>query len=553
MRKATVLLFVALSTLSAAAQETFFSESIDVRIINVDVIVTDRKGAPVAGLTKDDFEVRENGAAKEVTNFYEYRGLPAGPGVKPPQTEKAENAPATPVAPATADLRPRRIVIFIDDNSLQPSNRNRVFPALRHFIGTALRPGDTVMIARWDHSLEFALEFTGDAKIAEAKLDELAKKANTGATRNSELNTFKFEITPIPPDTPTIDMGISGARLFAQRIVHEHHRKIEAMRSLLSSMRGLDGRKVFVFLSETLSEEPGREAFDYLYLIRHKFIGGEHFIPELVQEDYSDHAVVSRISEPANSAGVTLYPIDAGGLDSTFDRISAEGGMAVGASEGSSREEAPESRAVVLNRIAAATGGVASTLSNNFELAFATIANDLNSYYSLGYRADAQRQDAVRSIEVRMKKKGYTVRTRNSFVEKSLTAEMSDAVAANLFYPIEKNDLKIAMNAGAKTAAGENATIPVTITIPTSSLTLLPDGSDLTGRFSTYAAFVRHDGVVSQVKSQTHQLRFPAESLGRRKEITLKLDVTVDNGTDGLSVGVMDDVSRATGFATIRM
>lgn len=71
--------------------------------------------------------------------------------------------------------------------------------------------------------------------------------------------------------------------------------------------------------------------------------------------------------------------------------------------------------------------------------------------------------------------------------------------------------------------------------------------------FPVSSAFVRHDGVVSQVKNQTHQLRFPASSLSRRKEITLKLDVTVDNVTDGLSVGVMDDVSRATGFATIRM
>ncbi|HWW62081.1 MAG TPA: hypothetical protein VN181_11990, partial [Thermoanaerobaculia bacterium] len=283
-----------------------------------------------------------------------------------------------------------------------------------------------------------------------------------------------------------------------------------------------------------------------------RFEGGDKFMPELVQEDYSDHSVVTRISEPANSAGVTLYPIDAGGLDSIFDRISPEAGSVM-ATATDTREEASESRVQALSRIAAATGGVATTLSNNFELAFATIANDLNSYYSLGYRADQERQDKVRSIDVRLKKKGYTVRTRNSFVEKSPTAEMSDAVAANLFYPVAKNDLKIEMHAGEKTVAGEGATIPVTITIPTASLTLLPRGDELAGSFSTYTAFVRRDGVVSQIKSQTHQLRFPAESLGRRREITLKLDVTVDNGTDGLSVGVMDDVSRATGFATIRL
>ena len=46
-------------------------ESIDVRVIDVDVIVTDRKGNPVTGLTKDDFDVYENGTKKVITNFYE--------------------------------------------------------------------------------------------------------------------------------------------------------------------------------------------------------------------------------------------------------------------------------------------------------------------------------------------------------------------------------------------------------------------------------------------------------------------------------------------------
>src|SRR5438105_14101360 len=47
------------------------SESIDVRVINVDVVVTDKKGNPVTGLTKDDFEIYENNLLKPISNFYE--------------------------------------------------------------------------------------------------------------------------------------------------------------------------------------------------------------------------------------------------------------------------------------------------------------------------------------------------------------------------------------------------------------------------------------------------------------------------------------------------
>ena len=40
---------------------------------NVDVVVRDRHGNPVSGLTKDDFEVYEEGVKQTITNLYEVR------------------------------------------------------------------------------------------------------------------------------------------------------------------------------------------------------------------------------------------------------------------------------------------------------------------------------------------------------------------------------------------------------------------------------------------------------------------------------------------------
>ncbi|HEU4520653.1 MAG TPA: hypothetical protein VFT12_01550, partial [Thermoanaerobaculia bacterium] len=94
---------------------------------------------------------------------------------------------------------------------------------------------------------------------------------------------------------------------------------------------------------------------------------------------------------------------------------------------------------------------------------------------------------------------------------------------------------------------------PVTVTVPMDKLTLVPDGSDLTGRFAVYAAFLRKDGAVSKVAQQPAALRFPAESLKRRKELTVKIDVTTDPETSDLSVGVMDELSRVTGFAAVKL
>src|SRR5689334_8108116 len=55
--------------LSQDSGQTFF-ESIDVNVVNVEVYVTDRDGKRVQGLTRDDFQVLEDGKPVEITNFY---------------------------------------------------------------------------------------------------------------------------------------------------------------------------------------------------------------------------------------------------------------------------------------------------------------------------------------------------------------------------------------------------------------------------------------------------------------------------------------------------
>src|SRR6476619_1366936 len=48
------------------------SESIEVSIVNLDCIVTDKSGHRVRHLNRDDFEILENGKLQPVTNFAEF-------------------------------------------------------------------------------------------------------------------------------------------------------------------------------------------------------------------------------------------------------------------------------------------------------------------------------------------------------------------------------------------------------------------------------------------------------------------------------------------------
>lgn len=51
------------------AQVSRFVDSVEAPLVNVDVVVTDRKGRPVGGLTREDFVLLVDGQPVEITHF----------------------------------------------------------------------------------------------------------------------------------------------------------------------------------------------------------------------------------------------------------------------------------------------------------------------------------------------------------------------------------------------------------------------------------------------------------------------------------------------------
>ena len=544
-RFASALLLALLFTAAAGAQETVFSETYEVRITNVEAIVTDKSGKPVPGLTKDDFELYENGVRQEITNFAEIsERLPAATlAVVPGEAE----------APPPRDIRRRLISIFVDNATLDSGNRSAVLPQLREFLTNNVRPGDGVAIYAWGNALTVELEPTSDPAAIAAAVDQLSKRTAAGAF--SWRQEFRRELDELisaynaRDEKPAIRDAVSIVTGHAIRSTSEMRQKAEAIKSVVASLRGVEGRKVLVLLTQSLSTNPAEDAFHYIGQIRDEFVGGTSFNPVSEARGYALPGLSSEISAAANSAGVTLYPINAAGkfADSMFidssQTMVVRGGPAT----------FTDTSTATLHAVADDTGGKAMSGSSNFKLAFDTITNDLNVYYSLGYRTSGERQDRMKNVEVRLRNKRYNIRTRKAIVEQTASSEMNDAVAANLFHQRAVNDLNIRAAIGTATPAGADLVHPLTITIPTSTLTLMPDGDDLVGKFSVFAAFLRSDGVVSKVGRQTQQFRFPAASLARRKEVTVKLDVTAEPRVAAISLGVMDEASRATGFAVVKL
>lgn len=522
-------------------------ENVEVNVINVDVIVTDRKGKVITGLKASDFEIFENGVRKPVSNFYEVSGGKAtlsAEATTPSATTPVTTAPASAAAEDLSENTRRRIILYIDNLSLAVFNRNRVFKQMKDFVREVMRPGDETMIATFNRSMKVRVPFTRDIGTINSTLDVLAGESAMGTSNYSERKSVESRIS----EAKSYEEANAAARGYASSVHHDLRQSVASINGLVTTLAGVEGKKVLVLTSEGFPIQPGREMFQYIdEIARSK---NWSFSSSLLEGmSFNSTTLVESVARTANANGVTVYTIHAGGL---------QGGNEMSA-ENARMTPANVSQAALTNTtesmrlIADMTGGTSTTQTNNFASAFQRIKSDLESYYSLGYRAGTERVDRQRYLQVKTTNKQYIARSRQTFVEKSTFAEMSDRVIANLLYRTKTNDMKILMKMGTPRPADDGLfNVPVEIHIPMESLTLLAQGeTENVGGFDVYVAVANKDNDLSDVSRKSHQLRVTRDEMKSiaGKYYTYTLELLMERGLNRVSVGLVDQVSNTSGFA----
>ena len=142
--------------------------------------------------------------------------------------------------------------------------------------------------------------------------------------------------------------------------------------------------------------------------------------------------------------------------------------------------------------------------------------------------------------------------SRQTFVEKSVYAEMSDRVVANLLYRVKDNDLGIVARIGQPYPVEDGLfRVAVDIQIPMESLTLLPQGEEESaGGFDVYIVVGNKDNDMSDVAQQSHQVRVPKSRMVELpgKYYTYTLELLIERGLNKISIGVVDQISNTSGF-----
>src|SRR5829696_7834502 len=141
-------------------------------LIQVDVTVTDKNGKVVGGLSREDFEVFENGKKQTISNLSFISRTAGGATVNAGTARGPEAGPAAKEVLTRSAVR-RTIAIVLDDLNLSFLSVNHARKALRRFVDEQMEPGDLVAIIRTGGAVGALQQFTSDKKLLHAAIDRI--------------------------------------------------------------------------------------------------------------------------------------------------------------------------------------------------------------------------------------------------------------------------------------------------------------------------------------------------------------------------------------------
>jgi VWFA-related protein len=508
------------------------AESVEVSITNIEVIVTDSKGKRVSGLTKDDFLVLQDNIPQTITNFYAVAGgkllLEDG------KTVSIEEPAAAEVVPEELKAR---YVLYVDNLNIQPLNRNRMFKSLKQFVRETVGKQAEAMVVVFNRSLKVRRHFTSDPTEVLKVLEEIEGETGSATTLVSDRKDALQRIN----DAQNASQADMIARQFAQAYRNDLEFAVDGIKTTIDGLAGVSGRKVLVYMSEGLPSTVGLELYD---TIQRKF---REQTNSLNQFEFDMNSRYASIVQEANAQGVTIWALDASGL-MVDDMVTAEN---------KSMDTRPSSfimrtnTQAPLQMMAEQTGGLAAINTNDWKDSLDDLASDFSNFYSLGYRSSKASVDKPHSIEVKVKRKGLTVRTRRGLLEKSIETRTAETVLASLHYPRNENPLGVTVSMGkAKPYDKDYYLVPVRIAIPLGKLGLVPSGDRYEGSFSVYFVVLDASDKQSDLAVQRQKVEVPGKDFQKAQTRDYYYDVSLIcvPGGQKLSVALRDGVTNVTSY-----
>lgn len=391
---------------AASPQEPAMQFPSAVELVTVDAVVTDKKNNPIENLSRESFQVFEDGKPQAITSF-ESVVLPPSAPVGPTRVRRISTNQSAEVRTG------RTFIIVFDDVHLQPFQSNRAKAAIDQFLKTGTRDGDRVTLLASGGGAWWSTRMPEGYKELTALLKRLEGREipDTGQDRVTEWEalrihiyrdkqveervTRRFETYGVNPgqrDQSQTGSGFDGDPMVQGRASEVYYQAtaknkitLNAVERALSSLAGAKGRKSLILVGQGFIYDPNLDEF-------------------------------KNVVQASRRGNCAIYFVDTMGLGGMPVQMTAEFGPAmpsedIGAAfaENLERSEGAES-------ISADSGGFSVKNSNDLVKGLQRIADETRVYYLIGYNpTNTARDGRFRKIEVKVAGKDMRVRARKGY------------------------------------------------------------------------------------------------------------------------------------------
>jgi VWFA-related protein len=341
-----------------AGESGTFTVTVKSQLVVETVVVKDKQGKLIPGLTAQDFAITEDGAAQKIT-FCEHQDLAANAlplPVAPPGSEELKlykrlaRTQVTPEAPDSERYKNRRLLaLYFDMSAMRPADQLRALSAAEQFLRTQMTTVDLVAILRYQGgSVDILQDFTADRNKLLSILQTLIVGEGQGSVETID-------------DASSADTGAAFGQDDSEFNVFNTDRQLSALQTAAKMLGQLNEKKSLIY-----------------------------FASGLRLNGIDNQAQLRATVDAAIKAGVSFWPVDARGLvaeaplgDAT-QGSPGNSGMYTGAAALATTNNFQQSQDTLF-ALAGDTGGKALFDNNDLTRGIVQAQEAISDYYILGY------------------------------------------------------------------------------------------------------------------------------------------------------------------------
>lgn len=567
MRKQPSVLGVLAATLSLVAIATdrgtaqSFSDVVDVRVVNVDVWVSDKNGRAIEGLTAADFILYEDGVEVPISNFFAFDSPdPQLPTASRREPAAGEELPLLPIGEAETI----HAVLHLDGNTLGLADRSALIEDLRTFAVDNVGADVKFALASAVGGAKMETPFTSDPGRILRALDRLAQ---TAPPSQDQVREYRNAITTLHrlleieagPGTTCPDDGcrtcseiiwptlVQAWEAYAVSSSVRVRTAVSNLGEIVSSLGGIPGRKALFFVSSGLQQRPGLDLLLYLGELCQNY---QREAQTLIWR-FDETSTLEELTARANANRVTLVALDAGRLRSSDSAATAYESIYV-------RPSALVSNVRLSNLqnslfvLADQTGGRAIFNANQPLADLGRLLEEQRRGYSLGLALNRPPDGESHrlKVELRNKPRGVSVRYRQSYRDKPESEKLGDRMMASLRLGVEENPLAVQASVGpAREVGRKRYEVPLILRIPTENL-IFESGGGSPASVKIFLAAEDAAGRRTAIKEQSIEVDArQADETGAVHELVVEIELR--EGPHRVGIGIRDEVGGTTSLLAL--